>query len=98
MNKSDIKLFLERVVTKQFVRRLALSGVVASGLFAILCSSASSPDYKSLWWTTLPWVLLHLYIALRYIILVKGRSRWLALFVAMVAILSYWELATRAWP
>jgi hypothetical protein len=98
MNKSDINLFLERVVTKQFVRRLALAGVVASGLFAILCSSASSPNYKSLWWTTLPWVLLHLYIAGRYIMLVKSRSRWLAFSIAVVAILSYWELATRAWP
>jgi hypothetical protein len=96
MNRADVDLFVERVLTKTFVRRLALLGVLLSGAFIALSSSAASPDYRSLWWAILPAALLHVYMALRYASVVHGWTRWFAILFAILALSSFVELWSRA--
>ncbi|MGC4064971.1 MAG: hypothetical protein QM784_10075 [Polyangiaceae bacterium] len=75
---------------------MALLGVFLTGAFVAFYSGASSPDYRALWWATLPAAILHGYIGLRYVSTVRHWTRWVATGITFVALSSFFELWTRA--
>ena len=86
-----------RKMSVPFKRGLAFLAVVLSGAIVAFYSQASSPDYRTLWWTMLPYAAVHVVAITFYFVRVPYLSRWVAVLVGVVAIQSFAELSLRVW-
>ncbi|MHA3770330.1 hypothetical protein ACXR0O_02200 [Verrucomicrobiota bacterium sgz303538] len=74
-----------------------LAVVVASGIFTIFLTQASSPDYRKLFWNVVPFAVFHLLAAGIYFLLVHHWYRWIAFVVAAAVSLFLGEMVLRVW-
>ena len=77
------------------VRAVGLLLVAATGVLTVFVSQASSPDYRQLFWLVLGLACLHVVAAAVYLARVRSWQRWLALAIAVVAMVSVVEMALR---
>lgn len=70
---------------------------VVLGLFTAFISQASSPNYRRLFWSILPYALVQTTLALGYFFRVRHWTRWLCLCVVIVVVAFYGEMACRVW-
>lgn len=81
----------------EFVRAGVLVLVFLSGLFTAFVSQASSPDYHRLFWSILPFAVVHFVSAAIYFFGVRHWTRWGALVLAIVALGFFGEMTVRIW-
>jgi hypothetical protein len=80
------------------LKSLAFGILLFSGLAILFVSHASSPDYRAMFWSLLPFAVIHSALAVYFFThaSVWGKSclavfSWLALF-------SFLEMTLRVWP
>jgi hypothetical protein len=83
--------------TTKLVQTGALIVAVLLGFYTALISQVSSPDYRGLFWSSLPVALVHFTLALGYIICVRHCTRWIVLCFAIVVLAFYGEMTLRVW-
>lgn len=80
-----------------FLRAGALVLVFLSGLFTAFVSQASSPDYRHLFWSILPFAVFHFVLAGVYFSRARHWTRWGALGLAIIALVFFGEMILRVW-
>ena len=84
--------------TRFLARYLVLGALAFGGAFVVLVSQASSPDYRTLWWSILPYTCVLFVGSLGYAAVVKTPVRWVGLLIFAIASLSFVEFTLRVWP
>ena len=80
-----------------WARYLMLVGIAFGGSFVVLVSQASSPDYRALWWSSLPYAGAFIVVDLGFGFLVRTPVRWVAFLLLAIASLSFAEFTLRVW-
>jgi len=79
------------------LKSLAFGILLFSGFWTLFASHASSPDYRALFWSVLPFAVVHVALAVFFF---KHASAWgkgcLAAYCCL-ALLSFLDLTTRDW-
>ena len=88
---------LPNPIAGALTRGIALFAIVGTGLLTAFMSQASSPDYRRLFWSILPFALFHLCLVVGYFIRVRRWHRWLALGIGLLAGLAFAEMTLRVW-
>ena len=71
--------------------------VLITGIGTAFYAQASSPSYRALFWAILPGACIHFAAAVWYFLRMRNWSRWAAVSIATLAMLSLCELAFRVW-
>ena len=74
-----------------------LALTVASGALTIFLTQASSPDYRKLFWSVVPFAGFHLLAAGFYFLRVHCWCRWIVAAAAATVSFFLGEMALRVW-
>jgi|GEM_PF-2691034 len=82
--------------TRPVLLAIGLFTVAAiTGLMVAFLSQASSPNYRNLFWSLLPFAFIHLATIAVYLRFVRHWTRWILCVVAGIAVFGTLELAVR---
>jgi hypothetical protein len=80
-----------------FLRTLWFLGLGFTGAFTAFYAQASSPNYQQLFWGVLPVASIHFVLAALYFVRIRDWSRWAALGLGCIALISFGEMTLRVW-
>lgn len=78
-------------------RRLAWGILVFTWFVTLFMSQASSPNYQALFWGLVPFATTHFTLTVYFFTRTHGCKRWLLVCFTTPALLSFFEMFSRAW-
>lgn len=79
------------------LKSLAFGILLFSGLVVLFVSHASSPDYRALFWSVLPFAVVHVALAVRFFLHASAWGKASLAVLSSLALLSFLDLSMRVW-
>ena len=76
---------------------LAFGILLVSGFWTLFASHASSPDYRALFWSVLPFAVVHVALTVFFFIHTSVWGKACLVVFSSLALLSFLDLTMRVW-